>query len=64
MVAQSVKIFICNKMQYFKALPVLILEMQKCLCQEEKRSYPGSKDLILELSLQLCVLLPRPERYF
>lgn len=59
MLAPSVKIFICNKMHFSKALPVLVLEMQKCLCQEKSGPYPGSRDLILDLSLQLRLLLLR-----
>lgn len=60
MSAQSVKIFICNKVQYFQALPVLILEMWKCLFWgNKKRPYPGSKDLILDPSLPLYLLTPR-----
>lgn len=52
-----------TRLQYLKALPVLILETQKCLCQEKKpkRPYPGSKDVTLELSLVLSAV---PKAYF
>lgn len=43
-------------MQYFKVLPVLILEMQMRLCQEKSDPFPGSKDLILNPALQLRLL--------
>lgn len=63
MLAQSVKIFICNKTAVLKSFASSHFRNAKVFMpgKKTKRPYPGSKDVTLELSLVLSAV---PKAYF